>query len=371
MLVLENRIENGTLTVSLRIEPAEFMDALNEAYSEHTDTYPVPGYAAGLAPREEIERLYGETALFDEALDICVPRLYSKYLAGSGLRTVGRPQLTEVTWLTGGGARFTVVCDLYPEVTLGRYRDLSVSARRDDGEKFTAKALTAACMNMTAEVPQGMVSQKLDAMLAKEKMRVGQDVIYNLLADFTAVLEGAYAETDLHRPKAQIQAEALDIMLQTVSGDNRVVSPGKFRELVREHVEHYRILPRSFDETVDRLVEERKAKKRAMSPDERIDEAFDAYLGSINQTPGLWRENNTEKARDAARFDLLLGAVAEAEHLTVSGDEIMQVMSRISDETGAELDEVMARVDESAVREQLLRDKALHLIVDSAREVEL
>ena len=36
MLVLNSNMENGTLTVSLRIEPGEFMDALNEAYAEHT-----------------------------------------------------------------------------------------------------------------------------------------------------------------------------------------------------------------------------------------------------------------------------------------------------------------------------------------------
>lgn len=34
MLVLNSNMENGTLTVSLRIEPGEFMDALNEAYAE-------------------------------------------------------------------------------------------------------------------------------------------------------------------------------------------------------------------------------------------------------------------------------------------------------------------------------------------------
>ena len=368
MLVLNSNLENGSLTVCLRIEPGEFMDALNAAYAEHTDTYPVPGFASGLAPREEVEKLYGETALFDEALDICVPKLYAQYLSDNGIRTVGRPQLTEVTWLTGGGAKFTVVCDVYPEVKLGQYKSLEVDAKRENAEEFTARALTAACLNMTAQVPQGMVTQKLDAMLAKEKMQIGQDAVYNLLSDVTAVIEAAYAEMDLHRPKAQIQAEALDVMLQTVSGDNKVVSPEKFRALVHELVEHYRIVPSTFDETIDRLVAERTSKNRAMTPDERIDEAFDAYLGSVNQTLGLWRENNTEKARDAARFDLLLGAVAEAEGLTVSEDEYMLVMQQISDETGVELDEVMAQVAEQPVREQLLRDKARELIVSSAKE---
>ena len=119
MTVISSICENNTLTLTLRIERSEFAKALDEAYMNDTEHYAVPGFAAGLAPRKKIEELYGQTALFDEALDICVPRLYSRYLSENGIRTVGRPQLTAVTWLMGGGADFTVVCGVYPEVKLG------------------------------------------------------------------------------------------------------------------------------------------------------------------------------------------------------------------------------------------------------------
>lgn len=52
----------------------------------------------------------------------------------------------------------------------------------------------------------------------------------------------------------------------------------------------------------------------------------------------------------------------------VSGDEYMRAMRQLSDETGVELDEVMAQVDGQLVREQMLRDKARELIVSSAKE---
>ena len=237
MIILASHTENGTNTAEIRIEPQEFWKALEDAYVENTDKIVVPGYAAGLAPRSEIEKLYGETALFDEALDLCVPKLYGRYLQEQGIRPVGRPQLTSVTWMQGGGAKFTVCCDIYPEVTLGQYKGVEVRAKRSDEEAFTAEALLAACRNMQTEVPQAMVSQKLEAMLAREKMKIGQDAIYHLLADFTAVLEAAYKEMDVYRPKAQVQAEALDVMLQTVSGDNKELSPEKFHALIRELVE--------------------------------------------------------------------------------------------------------------------------------------
>ena len=313
MTVISSVCENNTLTLTLRIERGEFAKALDEAYMNDTEHYAVPGFAAGLAPREKIEELYGQTALFDEALDICVPRLYSRYLSENGIRTVGRPQLTAVTWLTGGGADFTVVCGVYPEVKLGEYKELEVNAKRDDEEAFTAAVLTAACTNMQAEVPESMVKQKLEAILAGDKMRVAQDPIYNVLADFTAILDEAYKQSDVTRSRAQVQAEALDVMLQTVSGDNREVSPAKLHELIRELVEHYRIVPRSFDEMLENIISERGTKKRAMTDEEKINDAFAAYLGTINQTEEMWRKDNTKRAEDAARFDLLLNAVAQAE----------------------------------------------------------
>lgn len=199
-------------------------------------------------------------------------------------------------------------------------------------------------------------------------MRVAQDPIYNVLADFTAILDEAYKQSDVTRSRAQVQAEALDVMLQTVSGDNREVSPAKLHELIRELVEHYRIVPRSFDEMLENIISERGTKKRAMTDDEKINDAFAAYLGTINQTEEMWRKDNTKRAEDAARFDLLLNAVAQAEKISVSEAELASLMRDIAEATGLELENVMAVVEPQPLREQLMRDKARELIVSSAKE---
>ena len=189
-----------------------------------------------------------------------------------------------------------------------------------------------------------------------------------MLADFTAILDEAYKQSDVTRSRAQVQAEALDVMLQTVSGDNREVSPAKLNELIRELVEHYRIVPRSFDEMLENIISERGTKKRAMTDDEKINDAFAAYLGTINQTEEMWRKDNTKRAEDAARFDLLLNAVAQAEKISVSEAELASLMRDIAEATGLELENVMAVVEPQPLREQLMRDKARELIVSSAKE---
>ena len=367
MKILDKKIDQGNLSVTLRIEPHEFERALQDAYLENTERFVVPGYAAGLAPRAKIEEIYGVTALFDEALDLCVPAMYNQFLSENNIRIIGSPQLTEVTWQEGGGASFTVTCDIYPEVTLGDYKGISVPLKRtDDEEAFAAAVLTKACLNMKAEVPDGMIQQRLNSMLAQEKMRIGQDPIYHVLADCTAILKKAYHETGVNRPKAQIDAEALDIMLQTVSKDNQKMTKEFFVNLVKELIQRYRSIPRDIDGILDNQIDERGKKKSAMTPEEKTQEAFLAYLSSLELNEEQWKTQHQEQACDAARFDLLFNAVAEKEQLTVTQTELNQVYTEIAQQCELEIEEVLASIDSRSVKEQLLRDKARHFILDNA-----
>lgn len=98
---------------------------------------------------------------------------------------------------------------------------------------------------------------------------------------------------------------------------------------------------------------------------------FQVFLKSsaaINQTEEMWRKDNTKRAEAAARFDLLLNAVAQAEKISVSEAELASLMRDIAEATGLELENVMAVVEPQPLREQLMRDKARELIVSSAKE---
>lgn len=105
-----------------------------------------------------------------------------------------------------------------------------------------------------------------------------------------------------------------------------------------------------------------------MTDEGKINDAFAAYLGTINQTEEMWRKDNTKRAEAAARFDLLLNAVAQAEKISVSEAELASLMRDIAEATGLELENVMAVVEPQPLREQLMRDKARELIVSSAKE---
>lgn len=367
MRTFNKEIIDGVLSVTLQILPEEFEKALQDAYVENTERFVVPGYAPGLAPRNKIEEFYGVSALYDEALDLCIPKIYNTFLEENNISIIGRPCLTEVNWMTEGGVSFTITCDLYPTVKLGTYKGITVTEKREDDEEvFSAAVLTKACMNMETTVPNGMIEQKLNAIIAQEKIRINQDAIYHVLADSIEILEKAYHKLGVNRPKLQVRAEALDIMLQTVSKDNKQVTKEFFAELVKELLERYRSIPKDIDTILDTIIDERSKKKGTMTADQKAAEAFDAYLGSLELNEKQWREQRHLQAADAALFDLLLNEVAKKENLSVSASEIQAAFYEISNQCDVEIDEVTANIDQQLVYEQLLRDKARHFILDNA-----
>lgn len=366
MRIIETQEQNNTLMAALKIESQEFDKALRDAYMDHTDEYLVPGYAPGLAPREEIEKLYGEEALWNEALDLCIPVFYRNFLQSEKIRTLGRPEVTEIARTMDGGFMFSVQAERYPKVELGDYKGLAVTADKKDGEAFRMAVLKAACDNMTGEVSDAMVEAKLDALAAREKLTVGQDSVYHLLGDTAAVLSKAYKATGVTRPMAQVQSEAMDIMLETVSGNNADPSQDFLAGQIAHLVAQYRPLPADFGDVMDRLFAERAQEKAGMTPEEAASEAFDAYLGSINLNESAWRRERREEAAESARCDLLLDAVADREGLALTDDEITGMILKIADASGVTPEEVRDAIDLEALKGQMLRDKACDLLLDAA-----
>ena len=366
MKLLDKKEESNVMTAVIAIEPHELAEARRAAYLDETERWPVPGIAPGLASIEEIEKTCGADALMDGALARALPAAYSQFLAESGVRTVGRPEVSSVTLTRDGGARFTARAALYPKVKLGDYKGIAVPEARTDEEEFRMAVLREACRGMEAEVPVAMTEARLDAMTAQEKLRVCGDAVYHLLADVVALVHGAYEAAGVTRPAAQVRAEALDIMLQAVSSDNGTPSFPFILSQLRAAAERYRPLPDGFDEHIKTLASERSAKRGAMTPEEQADEAFGAYLGSIGGDEKTWRAERRKEAEEAARCDLLLEATAEAEGLEASDADVDALAAQIAEKSCASPEEVIEHAGRETMRRQLLRDKACRLIVGSA-----
>ena len=371
MRIVKKEIENYLLSVVLGADREAFRKARETAYLDHTDTYVVPGVLAGMATLEDLIKVYGPAVLYDEGLDILIPQYLKEFLTSEKLRIVGKPEVKEISYEEDGGVTFRIEADLYPQIEVGEYRGISVPFKREDTGHFERAVLQKACENMKGEVPKHMVEHKLNAMAAKEKLNVSRDAIYHLLADTIVILEDAYKQAGVHRPFVQIREEALDMMLQTVSGDNKEVKKEFFIHLVRTYVERYHSLDADFDAKVDEAIQRRMKKKASMTPDELTTDAFVAYLGSLGLDEKQWRKERETQAAKEVCYDLLLDEVANRENIHISEEELNAYLNQIAGQCQMELEEVREQIgDLSPIRWQMQRDKARAWILQNAVEDE-
>lgn len=359
--------DNSILNASLHITPEEFDEAKMKAYKDNSERYPVPGFAQGMAQLADLQQIYGPAVLYDEALNIKVPELFSRYLQENHIKIMGAPTVESVSYDADGGVSFTVKADRFPDVKLGQYRGISVPFAREDKANFELEALRRACEQIEGYVPRHMVDQKLDQMMAQEKLRANGDSIYHLLADTVALLKKAYALVGISRPDAEVRADSMDIMLQSVSFENQEMPESFLVQQIVDQTGRYRKVPDDFTDQVNALVQERVKEKSEMKPEEMTEEIFKAYLGALKlDSEKDWREQRSMQAAQEAAFDILYENVAEEEKLTVTADELHQAYEDLASRYGVELDDIIANVDKELVTRDLIRQKARQLIIDSA-----
>ena len=367
MRIEKKDISNYILDVTISAGKHEFDDARKKAYIENTDRYAVPGTAAGMAAVDELEKLYGPAVLYDEALEKIVPELFGKFLDDECIRITGKPEMYDMQF-ENGGVNFSIKAYMYPDIEPGQYRDICVPFRRSgEQEQFEKAVLQKACENMKGEIPPHMIEQKLDSVIAREKMNIAGEAIYHLLADALVILKDAYNAAGVARPLVQIRREAMDLMLQTVSEEHVADWRSFFREEITVMAERYHGLPDDFARQLDDIIEKRVRGRSEMKQDDLIDEVFSAYLGSLELTEEQWRNQRRLQAAKEVCLDLLLDAVASEEKLEVSDHEVREAVESIAAQCSVEPEEAEAGLDIRALEWKLLRDKAAAVVIDSAK----
>lgn len=117
--------DNKVAELTVLVTPEEFEHALHESYKKNKGQMAVPGFRKGKAPRKIIENMYGGSVFYNDALDILLPTVCSNAVSESELRTVGYPQILDVSFGDDKTATVKFSVELYPEVTVSEYKGLT------------------------------------------------------------------------------------------------------------------------------------------------------------------------------------------------------------------------------------------------------
>lgn len=160
--------------ITIKMTKEEWEKSLQEAYEHTKSKYHVQGFRNGKAPRKVIEKEYGDTVFYDEALNNSFYVYYEEVINKEKLEVVGNPKLN-VEKIDETGVTLVVTTEVYPEVTLGEYTGLSI-------EKSEIK-VSAAEVNAEIEA----MREKAGRMVVVEREAKNGDT---LVIDFVGKKDG-------------------------------------------------------------------------------------------------------------------------------------------------------------------------------------
>ncbi|WP_102691169.1 trigger factor [Rummeliibacillus pycnus] len=117
----------GLLTVEVAAEKVD--EALDKAFKKVVKQINVPGFRKGKMPRQMFEKKFGVESLFQDALELLVNENYPLAIDETGIEPVDQPEIDFEMEDLGKHKdfKFTAKVTVKPEVTLGDYKGLEVT----------------------------------------------------------------------------------------------------------------------------------------------------------------------------------------------------------------------------------------------------
>ncbi|HHT54480.1 MAG TPA: trigger factor [Clostridiales bacterium] len=123
-LVKAEKTDKNLYTLEFSVDKAAFEAAIENAYRRRVKRISIPGFRPGKASRSIIEKMYGKTYFYDDAINEVLPDAYENALDESGLEVVSRPEIDVLS--TDDGVRFSAKVYVKPDVSIEGYKGIEV-----------------------------------------------------------------------------------------------------------------------------------------------------------------------------------------------------------------------------------------------------
>ena len=100
-----------------------FTKAVDRSFLKNSKNIAVPGFRKGKAPRHMIEKMYGKEVFYDDAINEIYPEIYSEAVKAAGIEPVDAAEV-EVVSIDDNGVTLKATVTTKPVPTLGQYKGL-------------------------------------------------------------------------------------------------------------------------------------------------------------------------------------------------------------------------------------------------------
>lgn len=134
------KIETNVVKLEIVVEAEKFEAALTKAYNKNKNRYNIPGFRKGKVPMAMVKKFYGVEVLYDDAVNFAIDQSYGEALAAEDIRPVDYPKIDVVEIGEGKDFVYTATVTTYPEVELGEYKGLDIKKPTYEVEESEVEA---------------------------------------------------------------------------------------------------------------------------------------------------------------------------------------------------------------------------------------
>lgn len=417
-----NKVETNVYELEITVDAETFTEACKKAYLKQRKSIQIPGFRKGKATQGMIEKVYGEGAFYEEALEIVYPEAVGAAFEEAGLNVIDQPSDVDFPVMSKAeGVVITMKVTTYPEVKLGEYKgikgkmldtdatDEDVETELKNMQERNSRLVTVedreAAMGDTCDINfEGFVDDVafdggkgenyplelgsnsfipgFEEQVAGHKAGEEFDVNVTFPEQYEPSLAGkdAVFKCKINEIKAKELPELDDEFAKDVSefdtldelkedlkkqiadrkAENAKIDfENQILEQVCENME-VEIPECMFTQKCDEMVQDYAYRLQMQGLD------LNTYLQYLGQTMDQFKEQFMEGAKQQVKSKLALDAIVKAENIEASEEEIEAEINKLAEQYNMEADKIKAAVPTEQLSADITTRKAVDFIVDNA-----
>ena len=422
------KLEGSMAKLIIDVSAEEFDAACEKAYQKNKKRISVPGFRAGKVPKAMIEKMYGKEVFYEDAANIIIPDAYEKTYdeAIKKLEIVSAPKIEVVEMEAGKPFVFSAEVALKPEIKLGKYKGveidkIDVEVNEDEVNEAIEKERqnAARIVSVEREVKSGdTVTIDFEGFVDGVAFEGGKGENYNLeigshsfIDTFEDQIIGkniddefdvnvtfpenyqaanlagkpAVFKVKIHEIKEKQLAELDDDFASDVSSYDTFA---EYKESVKKNLSDKKAddaKKAKEDAAVNAIIEDSEIEipemMLATQQREMLDEfaqrlryqgmSIDQYFKYTGMNAEIMMEQIKPQAEQKIKTQLVLEAVAKAENIEVTDDDVEAEIKKIADNYKMDVEKVKETLgagNEDAIKKDIAMQKAIDFITENAKE---
>lgn len=415
---------DGVLTFT--IAQAEIQKGLTTAFNKVKGNLNVPGFRKGKVSRQVFNRMYGEEALYEDALNAVLPEAYEAAVKEAGIDPVSQPKIDVDSMEKGQDWVIKAEVTVKPEVKLGDYKELTVEKQDREVTEEDVDARIKREQEAQAElvIKEDEAAENGDTVvidfegfLGEETFEGGKGENYSLELGSNSFIPGF--EEQLVGTKAGDSKDVTvtfpeDYQAEDLAGKEAVFKVTVHEVKAKELPELDDEFAKDVDDSVESLAElkekyraeltETKEKAAEDAKDEaairqavenaeivelphsmvhdEVHRSMDEFLNNMQRqgiSPEMYYQltGSTEadlhtqfegEAETRVKTNLVIEAIAKEEGLEATEEDIEKEIKELSEAYNMPVDQIKRVLTEDMLKHDITMKKAVELVTGTAKE---